>query len=88
MDLLRGETTPGFTRSVEMRGTGKRWVKVPIGDIHCWVVDYSVVPEPGEKRYTSQLYVDMESGSLVRAAWKTGDTFCGEQFLVDRQVSR
>lgn len=88
MDLVRGETTPGFTRSVEMRVTGKTWVKLPMGRFHCWVVAYSVVPEPGEKRYTSKLYVDMESGSLVRAEWQTGESFIAEQSLVDWQVSR
>ena len=88
MDLVRGETTAGFSRSVEMRVTGKTWVNVPIGRFHCWVVDYSVVPEAGEKRYTSRLYVDIESGSLVRAEWKTGESFIAEQFLVDWQVSR
>ncbi len=88
LDLVRGETTPGFTRSVEMRVTGKTWVKVPIGRFQCWVVDYSVVPEPGEKRYTSRLFVDMNSGSLVRAEWKFGESFIAEQFLVDRQASR
>ena len=88
MDLVRGETTPGFTRSVEMRVTGKTWVNLPIGRFHCWVVAYSVVPEPGEKRYTSKLYVDMASGSLVRAEWKTGESFIAEQSLVDWQVSR
>jgi len=86
LDLVGGERTPGFTRSVELRVTGKEWLAVPAGRFHCWVVEYSSVPEPGEKRDTSQLYVDMKSGTLVRAEWGDGDTFSGEQVLVDRRT--
>ena len=86
LDLLGGKRTPGFARSVELRVTGKEWLAVPAGRFHCWVVEYSSVPEPGEKRHTSQLYVDMKSGTLVRAEWGAGDTFSGEQVLVDRRA--
>lgn len=86
MDLVRGETTPGFTRSVELRVTGKDWVAVPAGRFHCWVVEYSVVPGPGEERYTSRLDVDMKSGALVRAEWGRGATFSEEQTLIDRRA--
>lgn len=86
LDLLGGETTSGFRRSVELRVTGKAWVNVPMGRFHCWVLDYSVVPDPGEKRYTSKLYLDIESGALVRAEWRTGKSFFTEQVLLDRQL--
>ncbi len=86
LDLLGGEKTPGFARSVELRVTGKEWLAVPAGRFHCWVVEYSSVPEPGEKRRSSRLYVDMKSGTLVRAEWGAGDTFSGEQVLVDRRA--
>ena len=33
MDLVRGETTPGFARSLELRVTGKQWIKLPAGSL-------------------------------------------------------
>ena len=88
LDLLGGETTPGFARSIEIRVTGREWVTVPAGRFHCWVVEYSLAPEPGEHRHTSSLYVEMTSGVLVRAEWRPGLTFYGEQVLIDSQVTR
>jgi hypothetical protein len=84
LDLLGGETTPAFSRSLELRVTGREWVSVPAGRFDCWVVEYAAVPEPGERRSASLLYVDVASGVLVRAEWSFGSTFYGEQVLIRR----
>jgi hypothetical protein len=47
-------------------------------------VEYAAVPEPGERRSASLLYVDVASGVLVRAEWSFGSTFYGEQVLIRR----
>lgn len=85
LDLLRGTMTPGFERTLELRVVGKQWITVPAGRFHCWTVEFSVVYQPGDTPDRGQLWVDMESGSLVRAVWGTHADF-EEQVLIEKHL--
>lgn len=82
LDLLRGTMTPGFARSLELRVTGTQSIRVPAGRFRCWTVELTAVYLPGDQPQVSRLWVDMESGSLVRAVWATYNNFFEEQVLI------
>ena len=82
LDLVRGTMTPGFARSLELRVTGTQSIRVPAGRFRCWTVELTAVYLPGDKPQVSRLWVDMESGSLVRAVWVTYNNFFEEQVLI------
>ena len=87
LDLMRGTMTPGFARSLELRVTGTQTIRVPAGRFRCWTVELTAVYLPGDKPQVSQLWVDVESGSLVRAVWNTYNGFFEEQVLLEQQLA-
>jgi len=50
-------------------------------------VELTAVYLPGYKPQVSRLWVDMESGSLVRAVWNTYNNFFEEQVLIEQQLT-
>lgn len=82
LDLVRGTTTPGFARSLELRVIGTQAMTVPAGRFHCWMVEFSVVYQPGDEPDVGQLWVDTASGSLVRAIWGRRGGSYEEQVLL------
>ncbi len=86
LDLVRGTMTPGFARSLELRVTGTQSIRVPAGRFRCWTVELTAVYLPGDKPQVSRLWVDMDSGSLVRAVWGTYNGFFEEQVLTEKHL--
>lgn len=87
LDLMRGTMTPGFARSLELRVTGTQSIRVPAGPFRCWTVELTAVYLPGDKPQVSRLWVDVASGSLVRAVWNTYNGFFEEQILIERHMT-
>ena len=87
LDLVRGTMTPGFARSLELRVTGTQSIRVPAGRFRCWTVELTAVYLPGDTPQVSRLWVDMASGSLVRAVWNTYNNFFEEQVLIEQQLT-
>jgi len=87
LDLMRGTMTPGFARSLELRVTGTQSIRVPAGRFRCWTVELTAVYLPGDKPQVSRLWVDVVSGSLVRAVWNTYNGFFEDQVLIEQQLA-
>lgn len=87
LDLFRGTMTPGFARALELRVTGTQSIRVPAGRFHCWTVELTAVYLPGDTPQVSRLWVDIDSGSLVRAVWNTYNNFFEEQVLIEQQLT-
>src|SRR5262249_38738966 len=82
LDLLRGTTTPGFARSLELRVLGTQSIRVPAGRFLCWTVELVDTNVQGTSPSVSRLWVDVNSGSLVRAVWDDAGDFFEVQELV------
>jgi hypothetical protein len=87
LDLVRGTTTPGFARSLELRVIGTQSITVPAGRFHCWTVEFSAAYLPGARPEVGQLWVDTASGSLVRAVWGQTNGSFEEQVLTKMQMA-